>query len=198
MTNEDMIYPFQPPKKNFVDKSSGTVHINGELDDSILTDIIPALDDLMLTSVTLSDSIKVLRFRITSHGGNVEILFALLDQIEELRRLGFRIETHIRGYADSCASLLAAFGDKGYRTCGPYSASVVHHFSGYSYVSTASEIDRVYANNKRLSAKLKKLYLSNSKMKEKEYDEMIASDFCELDAKELLKKGLIDTIVYNS
>ena len=35
-------------------------------------------------------------------------------------------------------------------------------------------------------------------MKEKEYDEMIASDFCELDAKELLKKGLIDTIVYNS
>lgn len=192
---QEALYPFNPPKKNFVDKSTGTVYIHGNIDDSILTDVIPMLDDLLISCNGLANEIKVLNFKITSHGGEVYILLALLDIIDELRNKGFKITTHVRGYADSCASLLAAYGDKGCRTCGKYATSIVHHFRTWNHVSTTKEIDREYANNKRLSKKIKSLYLSHSKIKEKDYDEMVSSDCYELDAKELLSKGLVDSII---
>lgn len=185
----------QPPKRNFVDKSNATVYICGEIDDTILTDVLPDLDDLVSAGTSLKDDLKIITFKISSIGGKIDCLFALLDIFAELRTLGFKIATQIRGYANSCASVLAMCGDKGLRTCGQYSTSVIHHFKGSDFIQNKTEIDRSYYNAKKLSDTIKKLYLQHSKLKDKDYDKIVSAEHYKLDANEMLKLGLVDYIV---
>lgn len=186
----------EQPKRNFVDKMAGVVYINGIIDDTILTDVIPDLDEVIAIKSSLADpSLKQIEFRITSNGGDCYILLALLDVIKEAKNNGIIVRTNIRGYADSCASMLAICGTKGFRSCGLYSRSVVHHFSGARFVSSESEIDRIYKNQKRLSKDIKNMYLENTKLKAKDYDDIVTCDHYEMDAQEMLKKGFVDFIV---
>ena len=180
---------------NFVDPNTGIFYICDVMDRSIITNIIPKIDEAIINSRSMKDEAKSLIFMIDSVGGEVGKLLALLDTIDRARAQGFVISTHVMGCASSCASMLAIYGDKGQRTISKFGQHLVHHFNGAQFVATTEEIERVYKEHKRLDEVLKNLYVDNTKLSAKKYDEVVKCDHYYMDAQEVVKLGLADCII---
>lgn len=180
---------------NFVDPSTGAIYIGGVFDRTIITDVIPEIDKILAGSANLAPNLKRLTFNINSVGGEVPQLSALLTTIDFARQNGFQIATYVLGQACSCASMLAMYGDKGLRFIGRTSSHLVHHFSHGCVISTREEIERTYANHKGMDEIIKQLYLSNTKLSSKQYDEFVSCDWKTLYAKDCVKYGLADHII---
>lgn len=63
---------------------------------------------------------------VASDGGRDSIGRALIGAIERARRRGWRVATHVIGKACSAAALVAAAGDRGWRTIDRHATAMVH------------------------------------------------------------------------
>tara|TARA_B100001175_G_scaffold221406_1_gene188460 strand:+ start:3515 stop:4231 length:717 start_codon:yes stop_codon:yes gene_type:complete len=132
-----------------------------------------------------------LNLYIQSPGGSLLPTLALID---EIRNYELPVETYIRGYAASAATLLSVVGKKRYM----YKNSIMMiHGVKLSGVELNSILDvrDVNENVNLFMDIIKNIYLENSNMTEEQLEKYFIRDKW-MTAKEALNYGLIDEIIY--
>lgn len=108
---------------------------------------------------------------INSPGGSVLDCLGLINLIYSMKEEGYIIKTHIRGYAASCASVIAVCGSKGHRTMGRFSRHLVHQVSG-GVVGELQLMQNELEFTEELWKDLKKIYMENSNFKDEDLEEI--------------------------
>ena len=109
--------------------------------------------------------------------------------------MNVKIITKIIGVADSCASMLAIYGDERYMY--KYATNLTHF--GYYPLPTAknyTDVNRCADNCKNHFDKIIDIYLNHSKLSEEEIKKLLNDDNLRLSAEKCLEYGLCDYIVY--
>jgi ATP-dependent Clp endopeptidase proteolytic subunit ClpP len=132
-----------------------------------------------------------LNLYIQSPGGSLLPTLALIDEIKNFE---LPIETYIRGYAASAATLLSVVGKKRYM----YNNSImmIHgvKLSG-TEMNTLLEVRDLNDNVNLFMDIIKNIYLENSNMTEEQLEKYFIRDKW-MSSKEALNYGLIDEIIY--
>lgn len=128
-----------------------------------------------------------LYLHITSYGGD---LFACFKAIDAIKRSTVPIYTVVDGYAASAATLMSIVGKKRYMT--PNSYMLIHQLSSGA-MGKWWEIKDDYKNCEVLMKKIHDLYISHSKLTNKELEEYLTHDLWWEHAK-CLDTGLIDEL----
>tara|TARA_B110000008_G_C16968642_1_gene563051 strand:- start:1982 stop:2692 length:711 start_codon:yes stop_codon:yes gene_type:complete len=138
-----------------------------------------------------NNSFDKLNLYIQSPGGSLLPTLALIDEIQNYE---LPVETYIRGYAASAATLLSVVGKKRYM----YKNSIMMiHGVKLSGVELNSLLDvrDVNENVNLFMDIIKNIYLENSNMTEEQLEKYFIRDKW-MSAKEALNYGLIDEIIY--
>lgn len=169
------------------------VYILGEFDFSLIENVIIELKELIDKLTKLKDGQKI-TFYINSNGGYSDILFPIVDLIEEAKKNDIIIETHVSRKAYSCGSLLAITGTKGYRFINERAEHVVHYgrFGGHR-LETPKQIDRTSSYYKRYLKTIINHYKKYSNVPELE--KQVEDDYFFIPAKQCVKWGLADKII---
>lgn len=158
-----------------------------------------------LTAMAAQDIIKFLNFYndgtgrpvyiyVCSDGGEVDIGFAIIDQIEALKKNGIPVYTICIGKCSSMASIILASGTKGKRYVYPRSRIMIHQ-PYYSECPDGSISGmNIYRTELEKSLEMMKALLIEASGKtEEEIDKALEYDHY-MSAKEAKKLGLVDKV----
>lgn len=176
---------------SFVDGNN--VYIFGEFDNTITTNVIPKLVNLISTESSKKN--PTITFYINSVGGYACELFSLLSVISMAKAQGIKIITIVTGIAYSCASMLAVIGDERY--IFEYATHLVHIGSTSFYVSTVEQTNRQLLRASKFFSSIIDHYRRNTKLTEDEIEHIFSDDDFFVSAEECVKKGLADKIITN-
>ena len=179
-------------KLNFVEDSN--VYILGEFDESISSDVVPALNKLIDTLDDLASSKNnTITFYINTSGGNVNELYNLLALIDIAKQKNIKIKTVVTSDAFSCASLLAIHGDE--RLIYKFGTHLLHLGCVSTSVCTFTQLKRNEKFIKEHFENIVKMYVENTKIPEEKVRELLIDDTCFLNANECKEMGLVDKII---
>ena len=125
---------------------------------------------------------------ISSEGGDVFSSFSTVDRIKSST---IPVNTYVEGIAASAATLLSVVGHRRYIRRNSF--MLIHQLSSGMWGSFAQFKDEMQ-NLELIMRFIKKIYLTHTKMKEKELTELLKHDL-HLDAEECKKLGLVDEII---
>lgn len=133
-----------------------------------------------------------IRITICSEGGSILALFALLEQIEHMKKNGYQVHTHST-FAASCGFVLHCSGT--YKTCSEF-ASLLNHQGSSMAMGTIEEMKVSLEFSKSLEDKINDYLRANTGMSE---DEILRPSRTNLDiwygAEEAYQKGIVDKII---
>ncbi len=129
-----------------------------------------------------------IKIYINSDGGEIFSAFTSVDRIKSSK---VPVNTYVEGIVASAASLISISGHK--RFINKNAVMLVHQLRSWCG-GTHENIKDEAKNLELLSDKIKKIYLENTKFKEKDLEEMLKHDIY-LSAEECLKYGLVDVII---
>lgn len=135
---------------------------------------------------------------IDSKGGETNTLHQISSILAIAKNKGVIIRTHVYGTVYSSASLLAVQGTLGYRIMGENAFHFVHFGDAYMHATKESEIMKSAKHMLLVKKQDRDTYLANTKLTNKQIDELQADEMGYLDAKSCLKYGLCDWILTNS
>lgn len=189
-----------PPAVHDDDDSSGDVtssngHINfyQDVSDASILKLVTQLRRIDIEQQCLGlklglESPLPIHLHIHSYGGSVISCMAGVDAIT---RTTSPVYTYIEGGAASAATLLSIMGTK--RFIGANSFMLIHQLSS-AHWGNFEQLKDDMANNEQFMKRIKGLYLSRTKMKEKDLTEILKKDLW-FDAKKALKLGLVDKVL---
>ena len=140
------------------------------------------------------NSIKV---KISSFGGWVCSVFAMISYMEYWQEQGIIIETYCDGYAASGGSKILMAGTKGYRYMTRYGTVLIHQSNSYKQgYSTLQEDIKNVEDSLRDWETLKDIFRKHSKLTEKDMNDFLDKniDFIYRPI-ECIKKGIVDHII---
>ena len=168
--------------------------------------LIVNMSELVLTiiqnSLTTGMEICPIHLHICSGGGDLTAALTIIKLINDIKsgkvgalgsyKVPVEVYTHIEGEADSGASLIACVGSK--RFCSKDALSLIHPMRSLdTNFKTPEEQEQALENNKRWNEIYKRVYVENSKLSEKDLENMFKKEkFYTPD--ELVKFGLVDEI----
>ncbi len=126
---------------------------------------------------------------IQSPGGS---LFSTLGLIDEIKNYDIPINTYIKGYAASAATLLSVVGKERYMY--NHSLLMIHGVKLTGSVNTLTDVRDLNDNVELYMDIIKNIYLENSNMTEEELEYYFIRDKW-MTAKQALHYGLIDKIL---
>lgn len=185
------------------------IYLYNDIDTTITRSFITIFDEMILTllqnAVDNGTDIPVIWIHLNSFGGTVNDGLALIQVIKDAQsgefakigdiKIPIKVGTIIEGEADSCASLVACVGTKGYRYISKYSFSLLHEVRQFGSMGGKTEDLEINASNlKMFKDRFKEIYLENSTLTEKDYEELIKDEKYST-PEELLKYGLVDKII---
>jgi ATP-dependent protease ClpP protease subunit len=108
-----------------------------------------------------NDPNPTVNIHISSRGGQVDVLLAILSEIENLKEMwGCKVACHIDGYAFSCGALLFLLaGD--IRTMGTHSQMMMHEVS-YGYNNNLSGHEKELKYTKKLQDRIDRMIIENT------------------------------------
>ena len=176
-------------KENFV--RGNRVYILGPFDRSISEKVVPDLNDLI-------DAMKyskepVIEFYINSCGGASAELFSILALIDTAKKAGIRIVTYNIGYALSCGSMLAVYGDKKYMH--RYAVNLPHLGQAFADPQTFEQLERSTKHIYKHFSTITDIYAKRTKMPKKMIEKVLKDDNYYMSAEECLKNGFCDEII---
>ena len=175
---------------NFI--KDNNVYIFGSFDESIAKNVIP----LLLKEIDKQKNLKngIIKFYIDSNGGYTRYLFNLLAIIEDAKKNGITIETHVYGYAYSCGSLLACSGTVGHRFVSYLAEHCLHlGQTGTGQVINDVELERTAERAKSHFDRVRNLYKKYAHVDN--LDEYIKFDSWFLRGQQIIDNGLADKMV---
>ena len=139
------------------------------------------------------NSIKI---RISSFGGWVCSVFAMISDMEYWQEQGIIIETYCDGYTASGGSKILMAGTKGYRFMTRYGTVLIHQINGGGYSQTLQEKIKDIEDTLKDWETLKNIFRKHTKLTEQDMfnftDKNIDFTYRPL---ECLEKGIIDKIL---
>lgn len=140
------------------------------------------------------NSIKV---KISSFGGWVCSVFAMVSYMEYWQEQGIIIETYCDGYTASGGSKILMAGTKGHRYITRYGTVLFHQSNGYrqGYSTLQEDIKSVEDSLKDWET-IKEMFRKHTKLTEEELNDFTEKniDFT-YRPKECLEKGIVDHII---
>ncbi len=199
--------PYGPPPPIVSVKNH--IYLYDEIDVTSARNFISVLYQTALTMV--SDSLEngyllpPIIVHINSYGGTVNDALAIVQAIEDVKNgtitsvnnipVPLIVGTQIEGEADSCASLIACCGTKGYRTISKDSLSLLHEVRQISPTGGKVEDIATMSINLEMFQKIfKNIYMRNSSLTEEKFNEIISTEKYST-PEELLSYGLVDKII---
>ncbi len=180
----------EKPGLNF--SAGNGFYIYGEFDDTIMTNIVPALIKEIEYQKNLKES--KIKFYINSNGGIADILFNLLSLIESAKKENIVVETYVFGKAYSCGSLLACAGTKGHRFIGEYAEHLCHLGSTSSgSITNPIESKRMQERIDSHFKDIKSIYKKYASIKN--LDKVIENDRYFIRGDDIITNGLADKII---
>lgn len=126
---------------------------------------------------------------VQSPGGS---LFAGLSIYDTIKNSKTPVYTYAEGAVASAATLVVAAGEKGHRHIGKSSFMLVHQ-PQIEWAGKLDEFRDEIENQKELFSRLREIYLSETKFKKKELEDILEHELW-LNAETCVKKGLVDKI----
>lgn len=105
-----------------------------------------------------------IRITICSEGGSILALFALLEQIEHMKEIGYIVHTH-SNFAASCGFILHCSGN--YKTCSEF-ATLLNHQGSSMAMGTVMEMKTSLQFTEMLEEKINSYLRKNTRMTEDE------------------------------
>lgn len=134
--------------------------------------------------------IQKINLYIQSQGGS---LFPTLALVDEIKNFEIPLETYIRGYAASAATLISVVGSKRYMY--EHSIIMIHGIKLVAdEVNTLTEVRDLHENVDLFMKTIKHIYLENSNISEEKLEYFFTKDKW-ISANEALSYGLIDKII---
>ena len=132
--------------------------------------------------------VPAIELYVNSEGGEVFSAFSAVDRIMSSP---IPIHSYVEGFCASAATLLSVCAHKRYIRQNGF--MLIHQLSSGMWGSFAQFKDEMQ-NLELIMRFIKKIYLTHTKMKEKELTELLKHDL-HLDAEECKKLGLVDEII---
>ena len=130
-----------------------------------------------------------INLHIQSSGGSLLPTLGLVDLI---RISDIPINTIVMGYAASSASLISVVGRQ--RFINKYGVVLIHQLKMGVEFSKYNEIQDQYVNAYTLMNIVKQIYLENTKLTERQLDNLLSHDYW-LNSTKCKNYGLIDIII---
>jgi len=157
-----------------------------------------AEDTLYKPTEIIPEHIPVLNVYINSNGGNHSQTFSLLSLFDQARAKGAIIRTHNIAHADSCASMIAVSGTKGYRYMAQHAYQVIHYGTSTTTMKHPSELDYINIDFNRAIDTTSAIYLNRTNLKKDEINQYYNIEGSGLlNAEQCLEKGICDWVITN-
>lgn len=138
-----------------------------------------------------------IKVRISSFGGWVVAIFAMISFMEYWQEKGIIIETYCDGYTASGGSKILMAGSKGHRYITRYGTVLIHQSNSYKQgYSTLQENIKNTEESLKDWETLKDIFRKHSKLTEKDMDDFLDKniDFV-YRPEECIQKGIVDHII---
>ena len=137
------------------------------------------------------DDCRLVEVIISSHGGEVAVLFSILDILDEIKETwGATIVTIAEGFAESCGAILFLYGDV--KECGKHAEIMIHELS-YGVHSCLADHKRELKRSEKMQKKINKIITEHSPITEKQLNKWYKEDGDKfLDYDDLLELGVIE------
>lgn len=140
---------------------------------------------------------KPIKIKITSYGGSLVSVFAMISYMEHWQSKGIVIETVCDGFTASGGTKILMAGTKGHRYITKYANVLLHQIQTGQYGSiTHSELITKVEDLDRSWEILKIIFKKNTKLTDEEIDRYID---CNKDvvysSEEAIEKGIVDKII---
>ena len=164
------------------------VRIVGEIGEETLHDFIKDTDVIMASKLQYDEDTQYLKeefvqpfpritLEITSPGGSVDVLNAMLGIINKMRKMNIKIDTHVDGMAYSAAFILAIVGER--RTASEFTNYMNHSSSAWlrgkleemkNTIAFYEKCDEKFNNLIEKYTDLPKEHIEMAKLKDMYYD----------------------------
>jgi ATP-dependent Clp protease protease subunit len=145
-------------------------------------------DDEEDSTITFRVEPNPIKLYITSGGGSVYQVLSAIDTIKNMR---VTVNTYVKGFAASAATLLSLSGKKRFITENSY--MLIHEIRSATW-GKFSEIKDDFNNMTVLNDHIKNYYIKNTKLTKEELDEQLKQDVI-WSPEKCLEKGLVDEII---
>jgi ATP-dependent Clp protease protease subunit len=145
-------------------------------------------DDEEDSTITFKVEPNPIKLYITSGGGSVYHVLSAIDTIKNMR---IPVNTYVKGFAASAATLLSLSGKKRFITENSY--MLIHEIRSATW-GKFSEIKDDFNNMTVLNDHIKNYYIKNTKLTKEELDEQLKQDVI-WSPEKCLEKGLVDEII---
>ena len=146
----------------------------------------------------IPNNIPVLNVWINSGGGSSAHMTHILNLFNIASAHGTIIKTYNMSQANSCASMIAVSGTKGYRYMGEDASNLVHYGTSRFSITHPNELNAQINDFNNEVKYVKKIYSKNSKLTENELNRYLNIEGSgRLSAKQCLNKGLCDWVITN-
>ena len=195
-TRAQMPNPFLEPQLNDIVSVIETRNINfakafGRDYCLEIIDLLKKLESYDGLMKTPKDELYI-RITICSEGGSILALFALLEQIEHMKEIGYTVHTH-SNFAASCGFILHCSGN--YKTCSEF-ATLLNHQGSSMAMGTVMEMRTSLQFTEMLEDKINDYLRKNTRMTE---DEILRPKRTNLDiwynAEQAMEIGVVDKII---
>ena len=190
LKNKDILMKENRTIECISNNRKNNIYFTGNLNDETcfhLSEMLLMLEHEAMTNQEFPNHINL---HIQSNGGSVMPTLAVVDQINNLN---IPVNTIIRGYAASAATLLTVIGNERYMYENSFMMIHGLQFNDVT-VSNIIDVQDLNFNVNLIMSKLKKIYLNNSDINTYILDNMFEHDIW-IDADTALKYGLIDKII---
>lgn len=135
------------------------------------------------------DDVKPLYINISSHGGYISDLLAILDILSELKdEWDCTIITNCNGYAESCGFILWCFGEE--RHMGRFGELMCHEVS-YNWDDNLSGHKRELERIKKCQEKVNKIIMEKTGLTEKQLNKWYKDGDHYIDREEALELNIL-------
>jgi len=140
---------------------------------------------------------KSIKVRISSFGGWVVSVFAMISTMEFYEEKGIIIETYCDGYCASGGSKVLMAGSKGYRYITRYGTVLVHQSNSFKYGhSTLQEDIKDVEESLKDWEMLKVIFKKHSKLSDEDINNFTEKNInFTYRPQECLEKGIVDKIL---
>jgi len=167
------------------------IYILGDFDETISQYVVPEFVKIIDKKKGLKNpSIDIY---INSRGGYEKELMGMQMLCDMARKEGITINTYVLGYAYSCGSLLAVYGDKRYMYKN--ASNLMHLGECDKSARTPLQLERINKHLNEFFESTIQTYIKHTKMSEEEIRKQLSDDRYYLNADECLKYGLCDEII---
>lgn len=163
-----------------------TLNIIAPFDDKLVEHVRTFADNLWYYE---ADEKRPLYVNISSHGGYLASLLAILDILQDLKdEWDCTIMTNCSGYAESCGFILWCFGDERYM--GKYGELMCHTIK-YNWEGSPDDHEKELKRTKQMQTKIDNIIMEKTPISKKQLNKWYKEGDHFIDREEALKLGLL-------